>query len=108
MERIEKSHRYLNSIETQYILYILPRRSTKQSHLDAVAKERTLYREVCKESREELKSVFMMNGAFQPPAPNSSIPPRSTRIKVHYSFDMAQQVSIHLTYIIACILELLR
>ena len=62
MEWIEKSHRYLNSIETQYILYILPRRSTKQSHLDAVAKERTLCREVCKESREELKSVFMMNG----------------------------------------------
>ena len=91
-----------------HTVYLTQTINKAKSHLDAVAKERTLYRKVCKESREELKSVFMMNGAFQPTAPNSSISPRSTCIKVHYSFDMAQQVSIHLTYIIACILELLR
>ena len=74
-----------------------------KSHLDAVPKERTLYCEVCKASREELKSVFMMSGTFQPPAHNSSIPPRNTSIKVDYSFNMAQQVSLQQTYIIVCI-----
>ena len=55
------------------------------SHLDAVAKKRKLYLEVCKTSREELKSTFTLNGIFQPPAPNLCIPPRHTPVKVHYS-----------------------
>ena len=72
-----------------------------KSHLDAVAKERKLYCEVCKTSREELKSTFTLNGSFQPPVPNSCIPPRNTPVKVYYSFDMAQQVRLYsTTYII--------
>ena len=68
-----------------------------KSHLEAVSKERKLYRDVCKASRESLKSAFTSNGFFQPPAPNSMIPARSTPVKIHYSFDMAQQVCLHNT-----------
>ena len=87
----------------QYILhiYLIQMIDRAKSHLDAVAKERKLYREVCKTSREDLKSTFTLNGSFQPPAPNSCIPPRHTPVKVHYSFDMAQQVWLYsTTYII--------
>ena len=69
----------------QYILYIhLTQMIDKaKSHLDAVAKERKLYREVCKASRKELKSAFTINDSFQPPAPNLAIPPRSTPAKIY-------------------------
>ena len=63
-----------------------------KNHLDDVTKERKLYREVCKTSRDNIKSAFTSNGSFQPPAPNSAIPPRQTPVMIHYSFDMAQQV----------------
>ena len=79
-----------------------------KSHLDAVAKERKLYREVCKASREELKSAFTINDSFQPPATNLAIPPRSTPAKIHYSFDMAQQVCLYSTIHIAHMAEVPR
>ena len=37
--------------------------------------------------------AMFSNGAFNPPPPGSSVTPLSHDITVHYSFDMAQQVS---------------
>ena len=74
--------------------------SVAKAHLDLVTQERSVYRDVCKTSRENLKSLFTTaDGTFQPPCPASYTPPNTT---VHYSFDMAQQVhntvSLHINH----------
>ena len=98
------------ALAIQYVLYIhLTQMIDKaKSHLDAVAKERKLYREVCKVSRKEPKSAFTINDSFQPPAPNLAIPPRSTPAKIYFSFDMAQQVCLYSTIHIAHMAEVPR
>jgi len=66
-----------------------------KAHLQTVTTERSLYRSVCKSSRETLKSVFSEADLFQPPSPSSYQQPMSHEMTVHYSFDMAQQVQNH-------------
>ena len=63
-----------------------------EEHLLHATTERSLYRSVCKTSKDQVKQYFQTNGVFTPPAPNSNCPPCSADICVHYSFDMAQQV----------------
>lgn len=63
-----------------------------RDHMATVTVERSLYREVCKSSREAVKSHFTSEGGYNPPAPASLIAPASNDVKIHYSFDMAQQV----------------
>jgi len=52
-----------------------------------VTKERSLYRMLCKESKETIKESFQ---AGVPPL-FSCLPPMSHSITTHLSFDMAQQ-----------------
>lgn len=65
-------------------------------HLDAVTQERKLYREVCKTSRETLKTTYSSaDGVLHPPPPRCTVPPCSVQMTMHYSFDMAQQVKVN-------------
>ena len=54
--------------------------------------ERNYYRKLCKDTKETLKAIFERDGQYQPPPVTSSFTPMSLSVKVHYSFDMAQQV----------------
>ena len=38
--------------------------------------------------------LYTANGHFSPPLPGARIPPLSNDTLVHYSFDMAQQVTV--------------
>ena len=61
--------------------------------MDAVSKERKFYRETCKASRDNMKSIYSTaSGSFAPPPPRSATSPNSVDTTIHYSFDMAQQV----------------
>lgn len=44
------------------------------------------------ECKESVRAHFVTDGKFTPPPPSSQIPCNSKDIKVHYSFDFAQQV----------------
>ncbi len=61
-------------------------------HLRVVKMERAYYKSVCKECKESIHAHFVEDGEFVPPLPASCIPCNSNTIKVHYSFDYAQQV----------------
>ena len=63
-----------------------------EKHLAAVTKERSYYRNICEESKENIQQLFTSAGEFQPPAPGTMIPPLQNNTTIHYSFDMAQQV----------------
>ena len=54
--------------------------------------ERSLYRSVCEESKKDVRQLFKHDNSFSPPGPGATLPPCSSNITVHYSFDMAQQV----------------
>ena len=60
--------------------------------MSTVTTKRSLYREVCKSSRQIVKDTFTCGGSLRIPAPGSLVAPLSNDIKIHYSFDMAQQV----------------
>ena len=62
-----------------------------QEHLRVVQLERSFYKTTCDQCRTSVMSHFTINGQFSPPSPLSSVVPVSS-IKVHYSFDYAQQV----------------
>ena len=66
-----------------------------EEHLAAVAKEQSLYKSVCKDSKSNLVALFTSNGIFQPPPPGSAVPSLCHDTVVHYSFNMAQQVSYY-------------
>ena len=84
------------------------------THLRDYHRNAWVYREMCKSTRKELKDKFTIEGICQPPGPGSMIPPTSNNIKMHYSFDMAQQVSfttqviIHILAYIRCIIHWIR
>ncbi|XP_064383600.1 uncharacterized protein LOC135332176 [Halichondria panicea] len=63
-----------------------------EDHLTHVQLERSYYRAICDDCRQEVRTCFTENGTFSPPLPHSGIPANTKRIKVHYSFDYAQQV----------------
>ena len=54
--------------------------------------ERSLYRSVCKDTKEQVREYFKEDESFVPPRPGARLPPCSADITAHYSFDMAQQV----------------
>ena len=56
-------------------------------------KERSFYKKACEDSKKTLEQVFTTDNVFTPPAPYSRIKPCTNDIVVHFSFDMAQQVS---------------
>ena len=61
-------------------------------HLRIVKMERSFYKSICDECKESIRAHFVTNGEFSPPPLAASIPLNSNDIKVHYSFDYAQQV----------------
>ena len=63
-----------------------------QEHLAIVRKERALYKSICKDCKESVRAHFVSEDTFLPPASGSCIPLNCHNIKVHYSFDYAQQV----------------
>ena len=63
-----------------------------QEHLRVVQVERSYYTASCEECVRSVKAHFQTQASFSPPPPSSHIPPNSQPIKVHYSFDYAQQV----------------
>ena len=66
-----------------------------ETQLSLAKSARAHYRTLCKESKATLREVFTQD-KFNPPPPHSSLPPLSNPITVHYSFDMAQQVLVHM------------
>ena len=91
------NHQYSVAIFVHYLLQAI---KAAEEHLVAVAKERSMYRSACKESKSNLIALFK-NGTFNPPPPGSAVPPLCHDTTVHYSFDMAQQASYY-----HCILKL--
>ena len=65
-----------------------------EEHLRIVQVERSFYKTTCDECKESVMSHFTVDDQFQPPPMSSNIPANSNNIKVHYSFDYAQQVHI--------------
>ena len=59
-------------------------------NLRIVKMERVQYKAICEECKESVQAHFVTNGEFTPPW--SHTPCNSNNIKVHYSFDYAQQV----------------
>ncbi len=61
-------------------------------HLCIVQIERSFYRTTCDICKREVKNFFTEDNTFNPPPPTSHTPADSRSIKVHYSFDYAQQI----------------
>lgn len=61
-------------------------------HLRIVKMERTYYKSICDECKASIEDHFTTDGKFSPPPLSSNTPHNSNKIKVHYSFDYAQQV----------------
>ena len=57
-----------------------------------ITMERSYYRAVCDNTKQQVRNLFTENGVFSPPPPFASREPCSMLGIVHYSFDMAQQV----------------
>ncbi len=63
-------------------------------HLEEVHKERSLYKTVCDQCRETIRSLFTQDNKFTPPPLHARTQPNSVHIESHYSFNYTQQVSI--------------
>ena len=59
-------------------------------HLEEVHKERSLYKTVCDQCRETIRSEYTQAPLF------ARIEPHSVDIEIHNSFDYAQQVSVEM------------
>ena len=59
-------------------------------HIELVQKERGVYKFSLDNCKSAVMEHFTTNGSFSPP--QAPVPPCSAAIKVHYSFDYAQQV----------------
>ena len=77
-----------NSLEVEKSTAI----SNPLEHLRTVKLERSYYKSVYDDCKETVRAHFITDGEFTPPKPCSKIPCNSKDIKVHYSFDYAQQV----------------
>lgn len=62
-----------------------------KEHLRIVQIERSFYKSTCDACRKSVRA-FTIDGEFHPPALSSTTTPNTRDIKVHYSFDYAQQV----------------
>ena len=57
-----------------------------------VTTERSVYRAALETAKGSVVAHFTEDGTFSPPPPAAKMPPNTTPISAHYSFDMAQQV----------------
>ena len=60
-----------------------------EDHILAVTTERSYYKHICEESKENIHHLCLSNGRFNAPSPGMRNPPRTCDTVVHYSFDMA-------------------
>jgi len=74
----------------QWFLVLFQTIKIAEKHLELVKAEHSHYRSVCKTSADNLKSCF---GSDNIPSPGSMVPANTHAITLHYSFDMAQQVT---------------
>lgn len=63
-----------------------------EAHLLRAMCERSYYRTAVKDSRDAIQHHFTTNEVFSPPPVGSIVPSGSGPVRVHYSFDFAQQV----------------
>ena len=61
-------------------------------HLRIVKMERKHYKTICEECKVSVHTHFTTSGTFTPPPPCSRTSNNTRDVKVHYSFDYAQQV----------------
>ena len=61
-------------------------------HLRIIKLEQSMYKSVCDQCRDDVLSHFTVGSVFRPPSLSSQFPPNSQPIRVHYSFDYAQQI----------------
>jgi len=73
-------------------VHILQALKIAENHLTSVSLERTFYKDICKKSHENFKTCYTFNNKFQPPPFGTISRPLLLTTKIHYSFDMAQQV----------------
>ena len=67
--------------------------SAALEHLRIVKIERAFYKSTCEECKASVHAHFITDNQFSPPPISSCLPHNSNeKIKVHYSFDYAQQV----------------
>ena len=75
-----------------------------EAHLVLATQERSYYKSLVDMSKRVLQQSFTVDGELKPPCLNARLSPGTHNITIHYSFDMAQQVSmdrncfIHATY----------
>ena len=65
---------------------------TALEHLRIVQCERSYYKTTCDNCRRDVENFFTESNTFQPPPLASHTPANFRSIKVHYSFDYAQQI----------------
>ena len=65
---------------------------TALEHLNIVKTERKHYKTICDECKHSVRTHFATNDIFTPPPPCSQSSCNTRDVKVHYSFDYAQQV----------------
>ncbi len=63
-----------------------------ENHLEKVQLERSFYKTCCDNCRKEVHRFFTVGESFSPPPLLVRASPNSKSIKVHYSFDYAQQI----------------
>ena len=85
-EKSEVLHFHDNSFN--YLFNSFKVYEVAQKHMNLVKQERAHYRQCCQTSSENLKSCFPVV-----PPPSCALPANSTDTTIHYSFDMAQQVT---------------
>ena len=64
-----------------------------QDHINLATAERSYYTAAIEDSRRVLNQTFTVHDQLQVPPLHASLQPKSHNIKLHFSFDMAQQVN---------------
>lgn len=64
-----------------------------QNHINLATAERSYYTAAIEDSRRVLNQTFIVHGQLEVPPLHVSLQPKSHNIKLHISFDMAQQVN---------------
>ena len=65
-----------------------------EEHLLLATKERSYYKSLVDSAKAVFKRTFTVDGELKPPCLNARLSPGTHNITMHYSFDMAQQVSV--------------
>lgn len=69
-----------------------------------MSKERNHYRKSCKECKDNVRNMYTIDTKYVPPPATVSHPAMSQDTTIHYSFDMAQQVSFkYFLLILSCV-----